>query len=316
MSRLENCAPGGKAALIAAYFLIYVVWGSTYYFIGVALRGFPPFTLGGVRFAAAGLILLCICALKGEDVFNKSLIKKSAVSGAVLLFIDMAVIMLAQKYVTSAVVAIVASSTAIWIMALDAPMWKENFGNPRRAAGMLAGFLGVAALFWERAADGEGAAPGEAGIAILIFGCVSWALGTLYAKYKSSRGESAGDFAGGAWQMAFAGACFWACALLFERPHETDFCEIPKTAWAALAYLVFFGSILAYSAYIWLLKARPAAEVGTHAYVNPVVAVILGAFAGGESVTPAQIAGLFLILSGVAAATLGFKSKPGNFSEK
>ena len=109
-----------KLAILFAYFLIYVVWGSTYYFIGVALHGFPTFLLSVLRFSTAGLILLVICACRGERVFTPRLVGRSAVSGIILLFIDMAVVMLAQRYVSSSLVAVVASFTAIWIMALDA----------------------------------------------------------------------------------------------------------------------------------------------------------------------------------------------------
>ena len=290
---------------IAAYFLIYVVWGSTYFFIGVALKGFPPFLLGGVRFAAAGLLLLAVCAIRGERVFKKSLIKKSAASGVVLLFIDMAVVMLAQKYLTSSLVAIMASSTAIWILALDAPMWRRNFKNIRTVVGIAAGFLGVAMLFAEQVEFGHGAEHGEYGMMLMVFGCVSWALGTLYAKYRSSGEEEINAFAGGAWQMLFASLAFWICAAMTGEISQTEFSEIPKTSWAALAYLILFGSMLAYSAYIWLLKVRPAAEVGTHAYVNPVVALLLGVFIGGENVSAIQVAGLAVILASVALAGAG-----------
>lgn len=128
-------------SIIIAYFLIYVVWGSTYYFIGVALKGFSPFILGALRFTVAGLTLLSWCWCRGEPVFKKTLIRKSAVSGIVLLFIDMAVGMLAQKYVSSSLVAIVASSTAIWIMALDAPMWSRN--RPGHSTGLIVAVINL-----------------------------------------------------------------------------------------------------------------------------------------------------------------------------
>ncbi len=117
-----------KLLVVLAYFLIYFVWGSTYYFIGVALREIPTFLLGALRFSVAGILLLAICVCRGEKVLYLQLIRRSAVSGIVLLFVDMAVIMLAQRYVSSSLVAIVASSTAIWIMLLDVPSWK-NFSD-------------------------------------------------------------------------------------------------------------------------------------------------------------------------------------------
>jgi drug/metabolite transporter (DMT)-like permease len=284
--------------ILVAYFLIYVVWGSTYYFIGVALKGFPPFLLGAVRFTFAGLMLLAWCAMRGEPVFRKNLVRKSAVSGIVLLFIDMAVVMLAQRYLSSSLVAIIASSTALWIMALDVPMWKKNFRNAATLIGIIAGFLGVLMLYVEQLST-DGLHPHSGyGVLILIFGCVSWALGTLYAKYRSSGAEEVGAFAGSAWQMLFASGMFWIFAVVTGDIH-TDLQQVPASAWWSLAYLIVFGSILAYSSYVWLLKVRPATEVATHAYVNPFIAVFFGRTFGNEQITFVQILGLVVILLSV-----------------
>ena len=298
-SRNPGIFKSRNPGIFVAYFLIYVVWGSTYYFIGVALKGFPPFLLGAVRFTVAGLLLLGWCCIRGEPIFRKSLIRKSAISGIVLLFIDMAVVMLAQRYLSSSLVAIIASSTAIWIMALDVPMWKKNFRNPATVTGIIAGFFGVLMLYAEQL-EPAGAVHehGEYGVLILVFGCISWALGTLYAKYRSSAAEEVNAFAGSAWQMLFAGAVFWLCSFIFGDIH-TDLRQVPASAWLSLAYLIVFGSILAYSAYVWLLKVRPATEVATHAYVNPFIAVFFGKTFGKEQITLVQILGLIIILSSV-----------------
>jgi len=289
-----------KINIWIAYFLIYIVWGSTYYFIGVALKGLPPFLLGAFRFTTAGLILLIWCYLRGEPIFKKSLIRRSAISGIVLLFIDMAVVMLAQQYVSSSLVAIIASSTAIWIMALDAPMWKKNFRSPFVTIGICIGFLGVLMLYIEQFRfDNYEQEHREYGVLLLIFGCISWALGTLYAKYRSSGEEETNAFAGSAWQMIFASIMFWICTLLNRDITNTDLSAVPISSWLSLTYLILFGSIMAYSAYIWLLKVRPATEVATHAYVNPFVAVFIGVTLGKEDVTYIQIIGLVIILLSV-----------------
>ena len=298
-----NLQPNTKSnqwlGIIIAYFLIYVVWGSTYYFIGVALKDFPPFILGAMRFTVAGLILLGWCHFKGEKVFKKSLIRKSAVSGIVLLFIDMAVIMLAQQYLSSSLVAIIASSTVIWILALDKPMWKTNFRNPMVVIGIIVGFLGVLMLYVEQLHTESTQERGEYGIFILIFGCISWAVGTLYAKYRSSGEENVNAFAGSAWQMLFAGLMFWICSFISGDIFSVDLHVVSTTSWLSLSYLILFGSLFAYSAYIWLLKIRPATEVGTHAYVNPFVAVFCGTTLGNEEVSIIQICGLVVILLSV-----------------
>lgn len=287
-----------KVSVIIAYFLIYVVWGSTYFFIGVALRGMPPFLLGALRFSAAGLILLAVCFFRGEPVFNKNLIRKSAVSGIVLLFVDMAVVMLAQRWLSSSLVAILAASTAIWILALDAPMWKRNFRNPATVAGIVLGFLGVLMLYIEQFELSSDSNRTQYGVVLMIIGCVSWALGTLYTKYRSGKSEEVYAFAGSAWQMLFASAAFWIGSLV-TGDMRTDLPAVPAASWWSLGYLVIFGSILAYSAYIWLLKVRPATEVATHAYVNPLIAVFLGVTFAHEKVTWVQIAGLVVILLSV-----------------
>ncbi len=289
-----------RIAILWAYFLIYVVWGSTYYFIGVALREIPTFLLGALRFSIAGLLLLGICAWRGEKIFQATLIRRSALSGIVLLFVDMAVIMLAQRYVSSSLVAIVAASTAIWIMTLDVPMWKKNFRNLSTLIGVILGFIGVGMLYLEQLSwDNTPSQHHEYGILILIAGCISWALGTLYTKYRSSDAEPINAFAGAAWQMIFASLLFWLCAFVTGDFKQFDRTAIHSGSWFALVYLILFGSILAYSAYVWLLKVRPATEVATHAYVNPIVAVLIGVYAGGEQVSALQLIGLGLIIVSV-----------------
>lgn len=290
-----------RMQVVIAYFLIYVVWGSTYYFIGVCLRDLPPFVLGAVRFSVAGGALLAVCRWRGERLLNKKLVLKSAVCGIVLLFIDQAVIMFAQRFVSSSLVAIVASSTAVWIMLLDVPAWRRNFKSLATVSGMLLGFLGVALLYAEQLlTEGQNGAHSEYGVLLLVGGCVSWACGTLYSKYGSSAEEEVGGLAGAAWQMVSASVVFGLCAGVTDGFADVDLPSVSISTWLSLAYLIIFGSLMAYTAYVWLLKVRPASEVATHAYVNPVVAVVLGAGLGGERVTAVQLAGLAVILLSLA----------------
>ena len=290
-----------RMQVVIAYFLIYVVLGSTYYFIGVCLRDLPPFVLGAVRFSVAGGALLAVCRWRGERLLNKKLVLKSAVCDIVLLFIDQAVIMFAQRFVSSSLVAIVASSTAVWIMLLDVPAWRRNFKSLATVSGMLLGFLGIALLYAEQLlTEGQNGAHSEYGVLLLVGGCVSWACGTLYSKYGSSAEEEVGGLAGAAWQMVSASVVFGLCAGVTDGFADVDLPSVSMSTWLSLAYLIIFGSLMAYAAYVWLLKVRPASEVATHAYVNPVVAVVLGAGLGGERVTAVQLAGLAVILLSLA----------------
>lgn len=292
--------PPSRVAIIVAYFLIYVVWGSTYYFIGVCLRDFPPFVLGTLRFVVAGTILLVACKVRGELLFRRGLILKAAVCGIVLLFVDQGVIMFAQRYVSSSLVAIMASSTAVWIMLLDVPQWRRNFRSVSTVAGIVLGFIGVAMLYLEQLnMQRPGGSHYEYGVLLLIGGCISWACGTLYSKYHIRDNGDEGGLASSAWQMLGAGIVFALCAGLSGDFSRLQLSVVSSVSWLSLSYLIVFGSMMAYTAYIWLLRVRPATEVATHAYVNPVVAVVIGAGLGHEDVTLIQLSGLAVILISV-----------------
>lgn len=292
--------PPSRIAIIVAYFLIYVVWGSTYYFIGVCLRDFPPFVLGTLRFVVAGTILLVACKMRGELLFRRGLILKAAVCGIILLFVDQGVIMFAQRYVSSSLVAIMASSTAVWIMLLDVPQWRRNFRSVSTVAGIVLGFIGVAMLYLEQLnMQRPGGSHYEYGVLLLIGGCISWACGTLYSKYHIRDNGDEGGLASSAWQMLGAGIVFALCAGLSGDFSRLQLSAVSFVSWLSLSYLIVFGSMMAYTAYIWLLRVRPATEVATHAYVNPVVAIVIGAGLGHENVTLIQLAGLAVILISV-----------------
>lgn len=292
--------PPSRIAVIVAYFLIYVVWGSTYYFIGVCLRDFPPFVLGTLRFVVAGTILLVACKMRGELLFRRGLILKAAVCGIVLLFVDQGVIMFAQRYVSSSLVAIMASSTAVWIMLLDVPQWRRNFRSVSTVSGIVLGFVGVAMLYLEQLnMQRPGGSHYEYGVLLLIGGCISWACGTLYSKYHIRDNGDEGGLASSAWQMLGAGLVFALCAGLSGDFSRLQLSAVSSVSWLSLSYLIVFGSMMAYTAYIWLLRVRPATEVATHAYVNPVVAIVIGAGLGHEDVTLIQLSGLAVILISV-----------------
>jgi drug/metabolite transporter (DMT)-like permease len=186
-------------------------------------------------------------------------------------------------------------------------MWSKNFRNPFAIMGILIGFIGVAMLYIEQYMSQGIHEFSERGMLILIFGCISWALGTLYTKYFTSGEESTYSFAGSAWQMIFASLMFWIFALVRKEPASVSIQSISAYSWFSISYLIVFGSLLAYSAYIWLLKERPATEVGTHAYVNPVIAILFGALLGKEQVTWIQFAGLAVILISVSLIQLKLK---------
>lgn len=296
--------PHFKLMVILAFAIVYIVWGSTYFFIHKALKGFEPFMLGAIRFTIAGLLMLGWCKYKGYKIFSKSVIRNAGVTGLLLLYIDTGIIIWVEQFLASGLVAIMAASAAIWFVILDKPKWKENFTNLPTIAGLFMGFFGVVMLFGEQVATSIGAAERQMnvnGMMLLVLGAVAWTAGSLYSKYfgKSDDVQKDAGIVGTAWQILIAGVAFTVTALARGEAQAFQPQDVPAEAWWAIVYLVVFGSIIAYSAYIWLLNVRPATEVSTYAYVNPIVAVLLSLFLTEETITTIQITGLAIILVSV-----------------
>lgn len=287
-----------------AFLIVYIVWGSTYFFIAKALSGFPPFLLGTFRFIVAGLLLLTWCKINGLAVFDKKNIFHAGVGGVLMLGVGNGIVIWVEQFTTSGLVAIMVSSAAIWFVILDKKLWRQNFSNGFTVAGLIIGFLGVILLFWEQLAGFEVGQDKRTvlGMFLLILGPIGWAAGSLYSKYH--QGENTSASVATAWQMLVAGLFFLPPAILSGEVQQFSFNNVPAAAWWAVGYLVVFGSILAFSAYVWLLQVRPATQVSTYAYVNPVVAVLLAVFFANEKISGIQITGLMVILGSVLLINL------------
>jgi drug/metabolite transporter (DMT)-like permease len=294
----KNNAP--LSMVILAFALVYVVWGSTYFFIQNAVKGFTPLVLGSIRFLTAGFILLGICYSKGLKIFKWRQIKIAALSGFLLLFLDNGMFIWAEQFLPSSLAATMASTVTLWFVFLDKRQWKENFTSKKIILGIFIGLVGVVLLFWERLQIiFHTGFKKEQVIALLMltFGPSTWAIGSLYAKYKSKEDDNA--FVSTGWQMFFAGIIFLISSLFTGDFQQTAWTNIPVTAIYSVIYLIIFGSLLAYTSYVWLLQVKSATLVSTHAYVNPVIAVFLGALFGHEDISFIQIIGLLIILSSV-----------------
>jgi drug/metabolite transporter (DMT)-like permease len=300
-----------KLLIVLAYFVVYVVWGSTYFFIDKALHGFSPFILGSFRFIAASTLLMGYCKIKGYKLWNKDIVKQAVFTGFLLLFIDMAGIIWSEQFLPSGIVAIMAASAAIWFIVLDKPKWKQNFSNIPTVLGVVFGFLGVLMLFYEQTVtakiDADKQLMNMIGLIVLVFCSIAWTLGSLYSKYASEkekkevtkRKEDLHIMVKTSWQMITAGVLFNLVAIVNGEYSRFNFNNVATGDWWAMAYLITFGSILAFGSYVWLLQHRPAVEVSTYAYVNPIVAVALSYFFSDDVVTSLQIYGLGVILFSV-----------------
>jgi drug/metabolite transporter (DMT)-like permease len=302
-----NTAQSNKAPallVILSFATVFIVWGSTYFFISVALHGFPPMLMGAIRFISAGLLMIGGCALKGDRLWNRKEIAHSAICGLLMLFVATGLVILAERNIPTAMVAIMIAASPIWFVALDRSNWAANFKNKTTVYGLGTGFIGILLLFGEsllKAVSGTMDHQIFFGFLMMIASPVAWSAGSLYAKKSSGAAPARLTTA---WQMIIAGLAYLPGAAIHQEFASFHPGRVPQQAWLAMGYLIVFGSIAAFSAYIWLLKVRPATQVSMYAYVNPIIAVLLGVFFAQEKISGFQIFGLIIILFSVLLVNL------------
>lgn len=300
-------APAGRRApmtlVVIAFATVYLVWGSTYFFIELSVAHIPPMLVGAFRFLTAGLLMLGYCQVRREKVFSWAVIRPAAMSGFLLLCCGNGCLIWAEQYIPSGLAAILLASGPVWFVLLDRRQWVVNFHSGSTIVGLIVGFGGVLLLFGEQLQGGGHAGAGEhmAALAVLVCGSISWAAGSLYSKYYSAPVANAVN---AGWQMMAAGLIFVPAAVISGEWRHFAVAAVPWSSWAGILYLVTMGSLVGYSAFVWLLQVRPATQVSTHAYVNPVVAVLLGVFFNAERLSFLQLLGLVVILCSVLLINL------------
>ncbi len=268
-----------------AYATVSVVWGSTFLAIAYAIDAFTPFGLSAARFLPAGLLALLIGRARRERLPSLRELPHVALPGVLLLTVCMALIAVAERRVTSGVAASLGATVPLFLAAME----PRGLGA-RGWLGLGVGFAGVLVLLWP-----AGAGPDPGGAALLVASAAIWSFGTLYGKRHTVR---AGHFTQVGVEMLAGGAASLAAAL---ATGGITHAPVRTASAAALGYLLVFGSIVAYSAYIHLTRAWPSARAGTYAYWNPVIGVLLGCVLRGEPLHARAVPGLALILAGVAA---------------
>jgi drug/metabolite transporter (DMT)-like permease len=285
--------------ILLAFAIIYLVWGSTYLAIRIGVREMPPFLMAGLRFTAAGLILYGWMRLQGTPAPTRREWPGAIMLGSLMFLIDYACLFWAEQRVPSGIAAVILAAIPVCITLLEIIFLRTQQLTYRLGLGLVIGILGVAVLMNPWSSMGE-APLDRGGVIALIVACWGWSIGTVVTKrlvLPSSKAMSA------AAQMLAGGVQLLLLALIAGEFRNFHAQNISAAAWFSLIYLVTAGSIVAFTAYVWLLHYESPTRVGTYAYVNPIVAVILGAVLGGEVVGRRTVIGAGLILAGVVAVT-------------
>lgn len=280
--------------VLLAFTAVYMIWGTTYLAIKIGLHDMPPFIMAGFRCLIAGSILLTICLIKKENIFNKSLFK-NILLGAFMLTLGQGVLFWAEQYLSSGLTAIFIATLPIWYILADKRNWKGYFNSKLTIISILMGIIGILILFKDQTAvDTQQSANMKIiASAVAVMSCFCWAVGSLYYKYNHS---SDSLFCNIGWQLTGGMiACFFV-SLVTSEWTGFSFSEVSVKTWSAVFYLAIAGSIIAFTALYYLLSVRPAAVVGTYAYVNPIIAVLLGCLLADEKITISQVIGIVIIL--------------------
>ncbi|MFD3697312.1 EamA family transporter [Streptomyces sp. NPDC058646] len=286
-------------AVWTALVLVYVVWGSTYLGIRIVVQTMPPFLSAGARFLAAGLLLAAAVAWRyGPAALRATRAQagSAVLVGLLLVLGGNGLVVLAETSVPSGLAALLVAAVPLWMVALRA----AGGDRPplRTVGGVLVGLAGLAVL----TLPGVSGAVRLWGVLLVLVASVLWSLGSFSASKLNLPGN---PFTGSAYQMLAGGAGAVLVGLVRGEHHGLDPAAFSTASWLALGYLVLFGSLVGFTAYVWLLQAAPLSLVSTYAYVNPVVAVALGWLILDEALTwPIALGGAIVVAAvGVIVST-------------
>ncbi len=282
-------------ALAAAFAAIYLIWGSTYLAIRIGLESLPPFLLAGLRFTVAGVLLYVWLRARGVPKPSDGQWWSAVITGVLMLVCGVGGVTWAEQWIPSGVAALLVTTVPLWLAVLDATVFRRGGLAARDVIGMVIGLAGVAVLMGLSSADLGRVHP--IGAVVILAGALCWSLGSLHSRradLPSSPGMTV------AIQMLGSGVVLLVISsAMREWQSGFSLASITMKSAAALAYLAVMGSIVALCAYVWLLRRVSASAVGTYAFVNPVVAVLLGWAVAGESLGPRVIVASVMIVGAV-----------------
>ena len=290
-----------RARLIAAFAAVYLIWGSTYLAIRFAVQTLPPLLMASARFVIAGVIVLLWARLRDGAAWPSRVEwRVGLIGGGLLLLGGNGGVSWAEQQVPSSITALLVAVVPVFIVLLE---WLRPGGRRPNAAvfvGVGLGLVGLALLLGPDALSG-GSRSSSAGALVLMVASLSWAAGSIYTKL-APRARSATVATGT--QMLAGGLALFGAAVVAGEPARLSLAHASTSSLVAFAYLLTFGSLIGFTAYVYLLSHTTAAKASTYAYVNPVVAVLLGWAVGHEPVTSRTLLSAAVILAGVAIITI------------
>ena len=286
--------PAARWKLLTALWTVYLVWGSTYVAIKLSVRTLPAFLSAGSRFLLAGVLLAVILTVTGRSIrVTRRELAASALLGLSLLALGVGMVTLAETRIDSSIAAMIAGSVPLQVILLRT-LARERVALATRLS-VLVGLAGLALVV----IPGSGGAAGAVGLSVALAASISWSLGSFFGHRLPLPRDG---FVATTWEMLSAGVLLLVLGVVTGEPWSMDASGFTLQSIAAWLYLAVFGSLIGFTAYAWLLRNAPISKVVTHQYVNPLVAILLGALLLGEQLTLAVGLGAALIVGSVFVA--------------
>jgi len=306
---VSGAAPAPRRlAIIAAFAALYIIWGSTYLGIRLAIESIPPLLMAGTRFFLAGVIMYAIARWQGAPKSSFAEWRTAFFVGACLLFFGNGGVTVAEQWVASGLASLLVATVPIYIALLAWLTGSAPRPRPLVMLGLAGGFMGVGILVSPAlgAAPAAGSRHAGLGMLILLFGSLVWSIGSLYSRQARN---SASPFLSSAQTMLCGGALMMIAGFASGEAGDFHLNKVTALSLGAFAYLVLIGAVVGYTAYIWLLRHCDPSKVATYAYVNPVVAVLLGSFFAGETLTARAALAAAIIIGSVAVVITAQQAK-------
>jgi drug/metabolite transporter (DMT)-like permease len=296
-----------KLKIWIAMLVIYTVWGSTYLAIRYAVETIPPFLMAGTRFLLAGAILYIWRRAAGDPAPTPGQWLRASIVGLLLLLGGNGLLSLAEQEVASGIAALIIGSAPLWMTILEAVRPGGVRPNILGILGLLVGFGGISLLVAPSLLNGNPAVSHPLGIITLLFAALFWSLGSIYSRHAHLPDSS---LLSTGMEMLAGGAGLYLVGTLTGEWHRLVLTGITARSWLSLLYLVLFGSMIGFTAYAWLLRSAPVSLVATYAYVNPLVAILLGSLFARETLTAHVLFSALIIIGSVVLINLSPRLKP------